>query len=399
MTNIGTISQDQLDALFSDETVINLATDPSTEKPEGTETKKETKHTEVSNEIVNIDPDSFFEEDTETEEENEEETNVTVDDKSKDSKKETEEVETDEETKATSVEEKQILKRTIDFLVESGRWKDFEGREELEVDDEVFGKIALEQDRIRVEETFAELIDSTGPYGKAIISHIKDGGNPDDILDLFKEQKEVQSINTNTLEGKIEYIEKYYSEVVGWKPAKIEKHLRLLAEKGEEEIDSEFDELKNEFDDYYNQQLEAITQEREANKQKELAKKQKFVGDIKKVIKERSDFTDKDRKIVENAVLNYNKRLPNGQVVNEFFIKFAEMQNDPEAYVDLVLFTMDRERFKNSAAPVVQKKEAEKNFKFIKSGTAINKKTNSSSSQKEDKNSYTKTDFSVIFKK
>jgi hypothetical protein len=42
---------------------------------------------------------------------------------------------------------------------------------------------------------FEELLDSTGVYGKAIIGHIKNGGNPDEIIDIFKEQKALQSLD------------------------------------------------------------------------------------------------------------------------------------------------------------------------------------------------------------
>jgi hypothetical protein len=85
-----------------------------------------------------------------------------------------------------------------------------------------------EQDRLRVEGMFGELVDSTGPFGKAIIDFVKNGGNPDEIIDLFKEQKQVESISIENADGQKDIIKHYYSEVLGWKPEKIEKYLSGL---------------------------------------------------------------------------------------------------------------------------------------------------------------------------
>ncbi len=108
-----------------------------------------------------------------------------------------EKVETEPKVEEPSQEDvdqsKVILKNTVNFLIEKGIWQDFDGRDDLELDEETYAELAVKQDEARLTDKFNELVDSTGDYGEAIISHIKNGGNPDEIIDIFKEQKQVGS--------------------------------------------------------------------------------------------------------------------------------------------------------------------------------------------------------------
>ena len=400
-SQIANVSADVLDQFFNDSPAPLTKDEP---KKEGDDKKDENPAPDIFT-VEPTDLNPLLEDDDSDEDE---EDTTKKDDKKKSSKKEevkseedkdddSDEDSDDDDSDDTKKEVSSVLKQTVDFLISSGQWKDFEGREELEYDDETFGKLALAQNNEKVTKMFEELIDSTGDYGKAIISHIKSGGNPDEIIDLFKEQKYLENIDTSTPEGKIEKIEKYYSDVIGWKPAKIEKWLRTLAEKGEDEIEAEFSEVEEKYNEYYEEQLEQIQQ---AQKQQEIARKKEqevFVTNIKKALTTREDFTDNERKLIEKALFTYKTKLPNGQLVNDFLVEFAKIQQDPESYIDLVLYTMDKKRFKKDTEVKKQESKIVKDtFSFVK-GNASVKKSISSVNKKEESKSKT-LDFSSLLK-
>ncbi|XAI97416.1 hypothetical protein [Leptolyngbya phage Lbo-JY46] len=401
-SQIVSLSQEQLDSFFSDTPEgTPSANDLNAGKKE--EISKENPKKEVvekpqPKEIEKINPEDIpdFEEEEEEQEDTEEEIEVKKEEpkKKKEAKnKEPEEVIKEEDTP----EVKEILKSTVDFLIKSGQWLDFDGREDLEIDNETFGKLAAEQDQFRVQNLFSELVDSTGDYGKAIIAHIKNGGNPEDIIDIFKEQKQIESIDVSTIEGKIETIETYYRDVLGWKPDKVKKHLERISRDGEEELILEYEDVSEKFDEYYQQRLAEIEEQNEIQKRQAIEKQEKFVNNIKSVLASRPDLTVRDQKLVENAVLKFKNKLPNGQVVNDFFVEFAKIQNDPEEYVNLVLYVMDRKNQEKKKDLLLEKKKSADTFKFIKGNSAVKKNT-SSITREVDETKINKTDFSSLFK-
>lgn len=320
----------------------------------------------------------------------------------KDTKKAKPESESEEDTEdAEETDSKQInsvLSSTVDYLIQSGKWVDFEGREDLEITDEVYADLAAKQDEYRVSKLFNELVDSTGDYGKAIISHIKSGGNPDEIIDLFKEQKLLQQIDTSTEVGKQSMIEKYYKEVLGWKPEKVERTVKRLIT--DNEIDTEFTDVKEMYDKHYQEQLQ---QTQEKAKQQELENTQRqatFVNNIKSALQQDTSLTENDKSLIQNSVFNFKHTLPNGQKVNDFYVKFAELQADPKEYIEFVRYVMDKENYKKSLRRE-EKTVANKNaFSFIKGGTALSKTKNSQTQINESKEKpYKGTDFSFALKK
>lgn len=272
-----------------------------------------------------------------------------------------------------------VLKNTVDYLVEQGAWEDFDGREEMDLDEETYAKLVVEQDKRRVQGMFDEMVDSTGTFGKAIIDFVKNGGNPDEIIDLFKEQKQVDSINIETLDGQKEIIKHYYTEVMGWKPEKTDKYISNLVLSNE--LDSEAQEVKEHIGSYYQKEAQRLNSEREefANRQKEA--EQAFESNIKSTIKERKDLTLNERKTVEDYLLRYDQKLPNGNMVNKFYVNFAKMQANPADYIDLVLFVMDKQKFVQKVATKEKTEAAASAFKFIKGNGAVSSKKGSSYEQ------------------
>ena len=292
---------------------------------------------------------------------------------------------------------KSALKSTINHLIEKGIWKDFDGRDELDIDSETYAQLAAQQEEVKINEMFSELLDSTGDYGKAIINHIKNGGNPDEIIDIFKEQKQTEAIDTKTDDGKIAIVQKYYNEVIGWKPEKISKFIKTLVE--DNSLEAESTEIEEKYNTYYQAKLKEIEFAEEQKKIQAKESRDKFVNTFKETLNSFGDLTDKEKKTIEKAVTEYNVKLPNGQKVNEFYVKFAEFQNDPKKFVKLAQFIVDHENYEKKKDLNAETKASKKAFTFIKNGAALSNKSGVSTPEKEKEQKQTGTDISKLFKK
>jgi hypothetical protein len=271
----------------------------------------------------------------------------------------------------TEVGVSEVLKNTVEYLINSGQWADFEGREELEITEEVYSDLAAKQNQLAAYDIVNELIDSTGTYGKAIISHIKNGGNPDEIIDIFKAQKEIDQIDTADESGKKVLIEKYYKEILKWKPEKVTKTLNRLIE--DDEVDSEFADVQELYDKHHQEQLEKIEVETKAIEADKKKKQEVFTENIKNTINSNPNLTPKEKAVIASSILDFKHNLGNGQKVNDFYLKFAEVQADPESYIELVSFVMDMKGYKNKIQSKEETAASKKVFSFVKGNKAIPK--------------------------
>lgn len=374
-SQLQTVSEDVLNSLFADEPTPTPT--PANNKVDDTDSKKDDVKTDVKTDdipfIENVD-DIKTDDDT--------------DDKTDDSDEKKEDTVNIDEVKT-------VLKNTTNFLIEKGIWSDFEGREELELDEETYAQLSLKQAEEQVNELFSELLDSTGDYGKAIISHIKNGGNPDEIIDIFKEQKQIENIDIKNPANAESLIEKYYTDVVGWSDAKVKRYLDTL--KAEEDgISNEAVEVQQKFEEIYNEQLKEITAQQEKEKREREIENQKYLSKLSETIDSFEEFTDEDKKIVKNSVFKASKKV-NGVPVNEFFAKFYEIQKDPKQYIKLVHFVMAPERYEGKIESKQQKNITAKQWNFVKGNAAV-KNTNIQSPKDAAKTS--KLDFSgIVFNK
>lgn len=296
-----------------------------------------------------------------------------------------------------TAEVKTALKNTVNYLVETGLWKDFEGRDDMEIDSETYAKLSAEQDKERLNEKFGELVESTGEYGKAIIEHIKNGGNPEEVLDIFQEKTELQTFDKSTQQGKLDYMYTYYTEIVGMDEDQAKKYLSALLkdESPDESIAQELTKVEAKFEAHYKTRLAEVERKTIEAKQDNIKKQEAFVSNIKGAL-EKEELTPKEKRLIEDSITKFKNKLPNGAVVNDFYIKFAEKQNDPAEYVKLVQFILDREGYEKKVALKDSSKKAQEKFNF----TVNNKKTSgiASKSLERDEDPNDKLDFSVIFK-
>jgi len=146
-------------------------------------------------------------------------------------------------------------------------------------------------------------------------------------------------------------------------------------------LENESKEVKDLFGSYYKKEADRLNKDQDEYVEKQREAEQAFASNIKSTIKERKDLSLAEKKTVEDYLLNYDQRLPNGNLVNKFYVNFAKMQTNPQDYVDLVMFVMDKQKFMKKVSTQEQSKAAAEAFKFIKGNSAVSTKKGSSHDQ------------------
>lgn len=267
-------------------------------------------------------------------------------------------------------ESSNILQMQAQLLIEKGVWKEFEGMEDFDWTNESYAELVEQQAIWGAEDMFHELVDSTGAYGKAIISHVQNGGNPEEIIDLFKEAKKIESFDTSTEEGKTALLTKYYKDL-GWNDKRIKRTIDAAIDSST--LDEDVQEAKTEMEEAIKQEVEAKQKAQEQYLAKQREAEEAFASNITGVLRERKDLTATEKRDIATSLLVYDKKLPDGRVVNQFTLDFAKLQNDPKKYVDLVMFVRDYDKFKESISKQEEKKAVKKAWEFVKGNGATSK--------------------------
>lgn len=386
-TNIMEISLDQLDQIFQENPEAIPTADSLAVGTEEESTPTPPVDTSTGIDSIEDAPEDIFDE-KETEEEDKEEGQEQED---------TKEPEDDEDEDASDPNTiKDVLTNTVDYLIKEGIWVDFEGREGLEVTPEVWADLSAKQAQHNASAMFNELVDETGDYGKAILSYVKNGGDPNQIIDLFKEQKSIEAIDTSSEEGKQAKIESYYTDVLNWKPDRVKRHVNRLVENNE--IDEEFEIVEEAYGKHYQDKLNEIQEEQRQEEQRRIDKQKEFVNSIKSALDENANLTNKEKQIIASSILDFKHKLNNGQKVNDFYLRFAEVQSDPKEYVELVQFIMNKEDYLTRIRKQEETKANKKAFNFIKGNASVSKPSSQNVSiNKSSKR--TGTDFSFLINK
>lgn len=396
-TSVTDISPEQLDALFASTPDSTVSADDLTLGKDADGVAFVPAATNGNMDIIDLDAldDVKTEEETEEDEKKEGEEG---DDKTKTEKPAEEKEEKPEAGDTTSMNG--VLKSTVDFLVEKGHFKDFEGREDLEITEEVYAEILEAQISAAVEERYEAKKSSAGDYGQAILDFIEDGGDPDTIIDLFKERKEVNQLDISSEDNQRQLVARYYKEVHNWKPERIKKQLDFVSSE-EGGLETEATEIKEKYEDHFKQEAADLAEHQATQKAQyeaqQVARQKAFETSIKGAIQD-YDVDPETKKKLESALFKY-KKLEDGTKVNDFYLKFAEWQSDPKKYVQLVEFITANETYEKRREQKTKTEVAARTFNFVKGNQAVSKHKGSEHTSVEERSKNKGTDFSIIFKK
>jgi len=423
--SIGEATEDDLDGAFGDEETgkdkkkadkkAAPATDSNKGKKSSTASKEKTvleSKVDTMTDFSEEDAASVFdtEEDEEEEEdekspkekkkkeeikdEDEDEEDETPEEEDEDEKNEDEE---DEENESDSADVKDFLKARVDLLIKKGEWADFDGREDVEWDEDTFADMEIQQRTYQKQQMREELLESFGPYGKEIADYAAKGGDPDKLIDIFKEQQMIGSLSVETEEDQRAVIMKYETEFLNKKSSRVKvyidsleasKELETAAKEAKEAME---ESLKSQQDDLIAEQDASI--KRQQQKQKESI--QRFQSDVASLVDKMTDIGADEKKQILQVLTKFDKKLKNGTPVNEFYFKFEQFRKDLPNYMKLVRFVLNPDKFIKSIENNGKNQATEKAFKLAMSANK-SKKVKSAGGETGGDGKSVKTKFKLL---
>jgi hypothetical protein len=377
-SNIIEIPDDEFDAAFSKSpTADNLKGGKKSTDTEEEEEEEEIEEEKVAKPAAKKAPAKAAEKKVEkTNEQTSDEEIVDVPDdelenetpKKKTKTEKTENTEPDDEYDPEAPEVRAI-KAHVDYLIDNKIWAEFEGREDVQWTDEVFAQVTEQQDQHRIQQAVAAELENTGYYGQSIMTYIRNGGNPEKLIDIFKTQQAIKEFDLTTDDGKKEQIRMYYSDVLNWDKARIDKHITRL------EVDEELDEESKHIDSHYSKQVkQTVEQEQklQAKRKKEADDAQAtFTASVSDVMTKRKDLDDTEKKRLLAQYTQY-KQVEGGQV-NQMYLNFQEVQSNPESFVLLLEFLDNPKKFIKKEQAKAVKEDNVKKLKFFQANSTDNK--------------------------
>jgi hypothetical protein len=252
-------------------------------------------------------------------------------------------------------------------MVSQGIWEEVDIPEGTEFSKATF----LEIQKLQAKSKYEDLLSNTGTYGKAIIEFEQSGGNPKELLDLFREQREVQEFDISNSAGQEEFL-RAYLEAQGSSEKSIERQIMSFKAQSSEALAEEAAEKKEIWDAQYNDAIEARKNE-QVNYAKQMEEAQRnFQKTIVSTLTSDAEATPKERKELQNYMLNYSQNFQ-GKQVSQFYVDMAQVQQDPKNYVELAKFIKGIKNgdYVKKVADKVKKETAAQSFIKIKNGAAL----------------------------
>lgn len=286
-----------------------------------------------------------------------------------------EEVEEETEEEAAEAQIKDFLKVRAELLISKGEWADFEGREEFEWNEDSFAEMDLQQRQYQRSVDREEMLDSFGPYGREIAEYAANGGDADELIDIFKEQSRVEHLSLETEEDQRSIVLKYETEFLNKKPERVKKYIDSLI------ADKELAAVAQEAKEAMEESLLAQAKELQAGQQAKVAQSQrKQIESIKKFQSTINDLvgrddsldTDEKRQLLQ-VLTKFDKKLKNGTPVNEWYFIFDKIRKDPQAYLRMVRHALNPDKYEKKLANTAKAAEAEKSFKLARTAAKTRK--------------------------
>ena len=252
-------------------------------------------------------------------------------------------------------------------MVSQGLWEEVELPEGKAWDRNTY----LEVQKLQTETQYADVFNRTGPVGKAIAEYEKYGGNPSEIINLFREQKDIKDYDISDAEGQEEFL-RAYLEAQNYSEKSIERTITSLISQGESTLAEEAQEKKELWDAQYNEVIESRKNEQALQYKQMQEAIKNFEKNITTTLVSDTEATPKERKELESYILNYNKNYQ-GRQVSQFYEDMAEIQKDPKNYVELAKFIkgLKNGEYVKKVTEKVKKEANVASYLKIKNGAAL----------------------------
>lgn len=305
-------------------------------------------------------------------------------------KKEEKPAEVDADTNAS------LLKAKALGLIDRGIWREIKDIDDFEWTDENYGELAVAQAQWSAEDMFNEMLDQSGDYGKVIFNHIKNGGDPKEIVDLFREARRVNNLDITEESGQQNIIREYYTKVHKWSDAKIVRFINAAIDN--KTLKDEATEIKSLLEDEIKQEVATKEKAQERMQLERQEVERTWANSISSAVDTRQDLTDKEKREIKNTALVYNQPLADGRKVNKFTIDFMKLQADPQKYVELIRFVSDPEKYTKKIEKIKDKEAAKKAWEFVKGSGSVSKGGAAHAKQDNDPQGDFKVDWKLAYK-
>jgi hypothetical protein len=275
-----------------------------------------------------------------------------------------------EKKSAASTQEFEVdYKALYEQMVKDGVWQELDIPDDIEWNADTFKKAQ----QLQTSTQYQDLLDKTGPYGKAIIEFEKNGGNPGEMLNLFREQRQVQEFDIKEADGQEEFLRAYY-EAQGNSEASTNRMVKALLDQGPEAFSEEAQEKKQLWDAQYAKEIEGRQKEQQLMAKTMETAAKNFQKTISDTLTADAEVTPKERKELGSYILSYDKDYQ-GKQVSQFYVDMSEIQKDPANYVELAKFIKGLKNgdYKKKVENKVKREVTASTFMKVKGGGALSR--------------------------
>lgn len=253
-----------------------------------------------------------------------------------------------------------------DFLIDTGVFKDFEGKDKFEYTAETFKTLWDAQAKNQVSEQIAEERAQFGGAANQLIDYLKDGGTVETFTENYSQQLDISSIDTKDEDGQERAVKEYYSSI-GWKPEKIKKHIERL--KDDTELAEEAEDCKSKLVEEIESQRAEMLKEQELVAKDRKIRVDTFNKQVREQIYKDDALADREKKELDKFVFDYKYQDNNGNKYSEFAVKMNEINQDSKKYAKFLKFVKNIEDFEKKST--VENATTKNNFSFLKKGTTL----------------------------
>lgn len=240
-----------------------------------------------------------------------------------------------------------MFSNTYRHLVNQGIWNEVEG-EGFDPDNmtpEVWAQVAIQQATETAHAFFDELVDRTGKY-RNILDHAMRNGDPEDIINLFKEERYNDSLDLKQPADQKEIIRRYHINLLEWDKDTTESFINKA--EADNELEKYATLADKQYKKHFKSQLDQRNMELKAREDKAAQDRLHFVETMTAVIDDTKLSNDK-KQFLKKSLFTSSVQLSPTRSVTPFQAAMLKMQQNPQEYLDLIRFVMDRKAYLEAA--------------------------------------------------
>lgn len=280
-------------------------------------------------------------------------------------------LEVEEPSKETPAEEpikdKIDYKSIVDYLIEEELFFDFEGREDLDLNEQSFADLLKEQVKYIASKTVEEEKQSFGSTASQLLDYLKNGGSVEQFTKNYSQEVDITSIDLDNSKNQERVIRDYY-EAIGWEDAKINKYITRLKDEGDDEFKQESQECQAKLVKEIQAEREQILKEQEDANLERKQYIETFNKKTKEAIYKELEISDKEKKELENYLYKHTVKDEQGRTYSDFYKDFVSIQKDPVKYAKLVSIVKNFDKVETKEK--VENQANKKVFNFLKTSSA-----------------------------